>query len=177
MKKQSKGKPFSRKNQIGKGPTTRSQSKSIKSSTTLRSKSSSKPKSIRSLRRELKSTKSMRSPSKKSVRSRSNRTPSRHIQFNTPENQLLEYSLGSTEREWKQGSIDKSIPKCKKPKSVKDFPCRQKNTIFKTLKSYNKWQDLKSERNISTDYKSRREHYDDIDSILLTRGDEALLRK
>lgn len=163
-------KAFSRKNQIGKGPLTRSQSKSVR---TLRSKSLVKPKSIKSLRSQLKS----QAKSKlNSNRSRS-RTPSRHIQFNTPENQFLEYSLGSTEREWKQGSIDKSIPKCKKPKTKRDFPCRQKRTIFKTLKSYNKWQDLKSERNVSTDYKSRREHYDDIDSMLVSMGDEALLRK
>jgi hypothetical protein len=128
-----------------------------------------------SIRSHLKSTRrqSTRSPSK-SNRSLSR---SRHIQFNTPENKILEYSLGESEKEWKQKSIDSDIPKCKKPKRSSDFPCRQKNTIFQTKKQYDSWQDLKHDRNASTGYKSRSEHYDDIDSILLSRGDEALLRK
>jgi hypothetical protein len=185
------GGAFSRKNRVAKGPLTRSQSKSHKtaSKTTTRLKTlKSKPLSIRtktkSLRSQLNSIKnksdSLQNKSKlmgsqltKNVTAKSRR----HVIINTPENEVLEYTLGTSEKEWKQDSINRRIPKCKNPKRQSDFPCRYKRTIFKTKTAYNNWQDLKYHRNISTGYKSRSEHYDDIDFTLLSRGEESLLRK
>lgn len=190
-----KGGAFSRKTHVGKGPLTRSQSirspvktsrlKTLKSKPlTIRTPTKSirtQTKSIRSPTKSIKSAlKSIRSPSK-SIRSQPTKNVTaksrRHIIINTPENEVLEFSLGTSEKEWKQDSINRKIPKCKKPKRNSDFPCRYKRTVFKTKKQYNRWQDLKHERNVSTDYKSRSEHYDNIDLLLLTRGDESLLRK
>lgn len=186
-----KGGAFSRKNRVGKGPFTRSQTKSLQSATksatrlkTLKSKPLSirtQTKSLRSNSKSIKNksesfqnkSKSMRSQPARNITSKSKR----QVLINTPENVVIEYTLGTSEKEWKKNSLSRRIPKCKNPKRSRDFPCRYKRTIFKTKKQYNNWQNLKYDRNESTGYKSRSEHYDDVDFTLLSRGEESLLRK
>jgi hypothetical protein len=121
---------------------------------------------------------SVRSPrSARTTRTtRSPRSTRRRVQMNTPENQILEYTLDSTELEFKKKSPIKGIPTCRNPTEEEDFPCKMKRTIFKNKKDYDKFKKLKSQRNESTGYKSRTEHYDDIESVLMSEG-YTLLRK
>jgi hypothetical protein len=46
--------------------------------------------------------------------------------------------------------------------SERDFPCRYKNTVFNSLEDYRNYVKLKEDRNISTKYKDRKDHYRDI---------------
>jgi len=180
-----KRKIFSGKFASGKGPLTRSQTKSFKSpaKTSTRLKSlKSKSLSIRNKTKSIKSnSKSIKSNSK-SIRSQPSRNISikstRRVKINTPENEILEYTLGTSEKEWKQKTpVNRDIPKCKINEGANNFPCKYKRTIFKSKKEYNDWKNLKYERNISTGYKSKTQHYDDIDSELLLEGNESLTRK
>lgn len=98
------------------------------------------------------------------------------VQINTPENLILEYTLGSSEKEMKQKTPIKGIQNCKNPTEEDDFPCKMKRTVFKNKKDYDKFKRLKKERNVSTGYKSRGEHYDEIEQMLMTQGYD-LLRK
>jgi hypothetical protein len=129
----------------------------------------------------LRSTK--RSASSRPIRSlelRPLRPPSnstrRRVQINTPENVIQEYSLGSSEKEFKRATPLRGIPQCKNPKYPHDFPCKKKRTIFKNKKAYDKYRELAISRNVSTDYKSRSEHYDDVELMLTNQGYD-LLRK
>jgi hypothetical protein len=180
-----KRKIFSGKFASGKGPLTRSQTKSFKST----AKSSTRLKSLRNKSLSIKNkSQSIKSKSKsiksksKSIRSQPSRNISikstRRVKINTPENEILEYTLGTSEKEWKQKTpVNRDIPKCKINEVANNFPCKYKRTIFKSKKDYNDWKNLKYERNISTGYKSRGEHYDDVDSLLLSRENNSLLRK
>lgn len=105
--------------------------------------------------------------SRRSVSSlrKSSKRRSKHVQINTPENQVQEYSLHSSEKEWKQNTPIKGIPKCDKNDLV--FPCKKKRTIFKTKKEYNNYKKLISSRKTE---KSRSEHYDDISTLLESLG-------
>lgn len=107
---------------------------------------------------------------------RSPRSVRRRVRINTPENEILEFTLGSSELEWKKKSPIRGIPICKNPTEEDDFPCKMKRTIFKNKKDYDKYKKLKMERNESTGYKSKSEHYDDIETLLMTEGYN-LLRK
>jgi len=100
----------------------------------------------------------------------------RRVKIYTPENEILEYTLGSSEKEMKQKSPIRGIPICKNPKYEEDFPCKMKRTVFKNKKDYDRFKRLKTERNESTGYKSRGEHYDEIDELLMSQG-YTLLRK
>jgi|688.fasta_scaffold176173_2 hypothetical protein len=160
----------------------------------LRSKSSSKSKtkslrSFRSLRNEeenvepRRSSRSLRSQGfrkSKTYRKSSSISPNRYekiapkeVRINTPENELFEYYLASSEKDWKQKEKFYGIQKCAKhPKKRSDFPCKMKRTIFNNKKEYEDYEDMKDMRNESTGYKSRVSHYDDIDTILQLKGDE-----
>jgi hypothetical protein len=100
----------------------------------------------------------------------------RRVQINTPENVIREYSLDSSEKEFKRATPLRGIPQCKNPKYPHDFPCKKKRTIFKNKKAYDKYRELAISRNVSTDYKSRSEHYDDVELMLTNQGSD-LLRK
>jgi hypothetical protein len=100
----------------------------------------------------------------------------KRVKINTPKNQIYEFSLGSSEKEWKQNSPIRGIPKCNNPQYPEDFPCKKKRTVFKNKKQYDKYLDLLEARNESTGYKSRSEHYDDIETMLMYNGSD-LLRK
>jgi hypothetical protein len=160
----------------------------------LRSKSRSKSKtkslrSLRSLRNEeeivepRKSSRSLRSQGfrkTKTYRKSSSTSPNRYekiapkeVRINTPENELFEYYLASSEKDWKQKEKIHGIQKCvKHPKKRSDFPCKMKRTVFYTKKEYEDYEDMKDMRNESTGYKSRMSHYDDIDTMLQLKGDE-----
>lgn len=100
----------------------------------------------------------------------------KRVKINTPENELYEYSLGSSEREWKKNERIRDIPKCKKPKFKRDFPCKIKRTIFNNFDDYLDYLQLKQDKNYSTGYKSKEEHYDDIEAMLMWKGSD-LFRK
>jgi hypothetical protein len=97
----------------------------------------------------------------------------KEVRINTPENEIFEFYLASSEKDWKQADKIKGVQKCvKHPKYRSDFPCKLKRTIFNNKKEYEDYEDMKDMRNESTGYKPRTSHYDDIDSMLMLQGDE-----
>jgi len=108
--------------------------------------------------------------SQKLRQSSKRKNSSKHVQINTPENELYEYSLNSSERQWKKLTPVRGIPRCRNPESYEDFPCKLKRTVFNNLREYNKYLDLKEDRNYSTGYKSKTEHYNNIESMLMWKG-------
>lgn len=118
--------------------------------------------------------KSVRLPPIKKSRTINKQTYSKRVQINTHENELYEYSLGTSERDYKKASPSlKYYPKCNKNIV---FPCRIKRTIFNSKKDIEKYLELKRTMNETTGYKSKEQHYDDIESMLMWKGSE-LLRK
>jgi hypothetical protein len=116
-------------------------------------------------------------PIKMSSRIESTTVPQRtqkRVQINTPENELYEYSLGTSEREWKKNKRIKGIPKCRNPPFRSEFPCKLKQTIFSNLRDYEQYLQLKEDKNYSTGYKSKQQHYDDIESMLMWKGSDFL---
>ena len=105
-------------------------------------------------------------------RSRSSK-PQKEFRIVTPENEIYEYYLASSEKEWKQNDKIKGIQKCiKNPHKKSDFPCKMKNTIFNTKKEYDDYEYMRDIRNESTNFKTRKTHYDDIDIDLIFQGSE-----
>lgn len=105
-------------------------------------------------------------------RSRSSK-PQKEFRIVTPENEIYEYYLASSEKEWKQNDKIKGIQKCIKNLHKKsDFPCKMKNTIFNNKKEYDDYEFMRDIRNESTNFKTRKTHYDDIDTVLMFQGSE-----
>ena len=105
-------------------------------------------------------------------RSRSSK-PQKEFRIITPENEIYEYYLASSEKEWKQNDKIKGVQKCiKNPHKKSDFPCKMKNTIFNTKKEYDDYEFMRETRNESTNFKTRKTHYDDIDIDLIFQGSE-----
>lgn len=105
-------------------------------------------------------------------RSRSSK-PQKEFRIVTPENEIYEYYLASSEKEWKQTDKIKGIQKCiKHPHKRIDFPCKMKNTIFNSKKEYDDYEFMRDIRNESTNFKTRKTHYDDIDIDLIFQGSE-----
>ena len=105
-------------------------------------------------------------------RSRSSK-PQKEFRIVTPENEIYEYYLASSEKEWKQKDKIKGIQKCdKNPHKKNDFPCKMKNTIFNNKKEYDDYEFMRDIRNESTNFKTRKTHYDDIDIDLIFQGSE-----
>jgi len=127
--------------------------------------------SLRSARRSA-SDSPMRNRSISRIRmlAKSMKSTRKNVQINTPENNIYEFSLDSSEKEFKKASPIKGIRKCNNPIDEDDFPCKMKRTIFRTKTEYNNFKKLKKQRNESTDYKSRSQHYDDIESLLTEQG-------
>jgi hypothetical protein len=89
------------------------------------------------------------------------------VKFNSPQNKTHKYSVTSEEKKSKLVDKNKSIKKCKTvPQDKSDFPCRFRNTIFNDENEYNEYIELLKERNRMTNYKSRAEHYNNIDVML-----------
>jgi len=97
----------------------------------------------------------------------------KEVRINTPENEIYEYYLASSEKDWKLPEKVRGIQKCgKHPHKRDDFPCKMKRTIFNSKKEYEDYEMMKDMRNESTNFKSKREHYDNIDTVLQLRGDD-----
>ncbi len=97
----------------------------------------------------------------------------KEVRINTPENEIYEYYLASSEKDWKLAEKVKGIQKCvKHPHKRSDFPCKMKRTVFNNKKEFEDYEMMKDMRNESTNFKTKREHYDDIDTILQLQGDE-----
>ena len=94
----------------------------------------------------------------------------KQVKLNTPENIVKEYTLGTSEREYKLNNPQIIIPTCalKNPK----FPCKKNQTVFNNEQEYNEYLDLRKIKNVSTGYKSRRKHYDEINSALNSQGSQ-----
>jgi hypothetical protein len=127
-----------------------------------------------SLREKMSRSKStgprLRSQTQRSLRSSK---PQKEFRIVTPENEIYEYYLASSEKEWKQTDKIKGIQKCiKHPHKKSDFPCKMKNTIFNTKKEYDDYEFMRETRNESTNFKTRKTHYDDIDIDLIFQGSE-----
>ena len=137
------------------------------------SKSNSNASSVRRLRSQgFRKTKTYKKSSSSSPNRYEEIAP-KEVRINTPENEIYEYYLASSEEDWKRPQKDKSIPICKKkPHKKSHFPCRRKNTVFNSKKDYEEYEFMKDMRNESTNFKSRKTHYDDIDSMLMLQGDE-----
>ncbi len=87
------------------------------------------------------------------------------VKFNSPQNKTHKYSVTSEEK--KSKIVDKNIKKCKTvPQDKSDFPCRFRNTIFNDENDYNEYIELLKERNKTTNYKSKAEHYKNNDAML-----------
>ena len=138
------------------------------------SNSNSNASSVRRLRSQgFRKTKTYRKSSSSSSPNRYEEIAPKEVRINTPENEIYEYYLASSEKDWKLPQKDKSIPICKKkPHKKSHFPCRRKNTVFNSKKDYEEYEFMKDMRNESTNFKSRKTHYDDIDSMLMLQGDE-----
>ena len=155
--------------------TTKSKTKSLRSLRSLRNEEEivEPRRPSRSLRSQgFRKTKTYRKSSSTS-QNRYEKIAPKEVRINTPENELFEYYLASSEKEWKQKEKFRGIQKCvKNPKKRSDFPCKMKRTVFYTKKEYDDYEDMKDMRNESTGYKSRASHYDDIDTMLQLKGDE-----
>jgi hypothetical protein len=117
-------------------------------------------------------TQSQINRSRSRSRSRSSK-PQKEFRIVTPENEIYEYYLASSEKEWKQKDKFKGIKKCDKhPDKKSDFPCKMKNTIFNNKKEYDDYEFMRDIRNESTNFKTRKTHYDDIDTVLMFQGSE-----
>jgi hypothetical protein len=112
----------------------------------------------------------LRSQTQRSLRSSK---PQKEFRIVTPENEIYEYYLASSEKEWKQKDKFKGIKKCDKhPDKKSDFPCKMKNTIFNNKKEYDDYEFMRDIRNESTNFKTRKTHYNDIDTVLMLQGSE-----
>ena len=94
----------------------------------------------------------------------------KQVKLNTPENIVKEYTLWTSEREYKLNNPQIIIPTCalKNPR----FPCKKNQTVFNNEQEYNEYLDLRKIKNASTGYKSRRKHYDEINSTLNSQGSQ-----
>jgi len=96
------------------------------------------------------------------------------VRMNSPQNTLIEYSLGLSEVYSKMRSpIPSEIPKCS-IQNKENFPCKIRHTIFDNIEEYEEYLRLKKNRNLSTRGRSRREHYDNINSMLQITTDIGL---
>jgi len=87
------------------------------------------------------------------------------VKINTPDNDIKEYELGSSERNWKKSQkIIPGIPKC--TKKLTPIPCKLKRTVFTTKQDYKDYLSLKQKSNNT----SKSHHYDTIESLLSSQN-------
>ena len=126
-----------------------------------------------SLREKMSRSNSVVSRLRSRVQSQRSSKPQKEFRIVTPENEIYEYYIASSEKEWKQNDKIKGIQKCIKNLHKKsDFPCKMKNTIFNNKKEYDDYEYMRDTRNESTNFKTRKGHYDDIDTVLMFQGSE-----
>jgi len=91
----------------------------------------------------------------------------KEVRIVTPENEIYEYYLSPREEKMKKIDKIKGIKKCiPRPHKEEDFPCKMKRTVFLNKEDFEDYNEMKYLRNSSTGFKSRSEHYDDIDEML-----------
>jgi len=95
----------------------------------------------------------------------------RRIRFDSPKNEVREYTLDSSEKEYKQKSPTMKRRMKHMADCPEEFPCKYKRTIFETEKEWKKYEKLKEKRNESTGHKSRSRHYSDISDYLESIGE------
>lgn len=174
VKHKHKHKRKTRKN-VARGKIARTSSTTSRPRNTSLSQSEQYPRRLSPITRQ-RATSPVQTRSNLRTPGQSARSTRRRVQINTPENQVLMYSLGSSELEWKQASPMRGIPNCRNPREESDFPCKMKHTVFRNKSDFDRYKRLKRERNESTGYKSREQHYDEISSMLTSEGSN-LLRK
>lgn len=119
------------------------------------------------------SSKSRRSSSvskKKSIlRKSTTKKANKRIRFYSPKNQTKEYSLGSEEKRWKQGSPSKRGPAC----GTGVFPCVYRGVIFENIDEWNDYIENMSTKNVSTSHRSVTSHRKSTMAALSKRGQRA----
>jgi hypothetical protein len=115
-------------------PSSSNSSKSRRSSSASTKKSASKKNSI------LK-----RSATKKA---------NRRVRIHSPKNQIREYSLGSEEKRWKQGSPSKRGPTC----GSGIFPCVYRGVLFEDASEWEDYTGNTISRNVSTGFRTISSH-------------------
>jgi hypothetical protein len=116
------------------------------------------------------SSKSRRSSSaskKKSILKRSaTKKANRRVRIHSPKNQIREYSLGSEEKRWKQGSPSKRGPTC----GSGIFPCVYRGVLFENKDEWEDYTGNTISRNVSTGFRSISSHRKSTISALSKKG-------
>ena len=91
----------------------------------------------------------------------------KEVRIVTPENEIYEYYLSPREEKMKKKDKINGIKKCiPRPHKEEDFPCKMKRTVFLNKEDFEDYNEMKYLKNSSTGFKSRSQHYDDIDEML-----------
>lgn len=91
----------------------------------------------------------------------------KEVRIVTPENEIYEYYLSPREEKMKKKDKINGIKKCiARPHKEEDFPCKMKRTVFLNKEDFEDYNEMKYLKNSSTGFKSRSQHYDDIDEML-----------
>ncbi len=77
-------------------------------------------------------------------------------------NTIKNFLPDSPESDNSMSSPSSYVKECDYTELESDFPCKYQDTVFNTLDEYNEYANIKKERNVSTGYKSRKEHYREI---------------
>lgn len=118
-----------------------------------------KSRSMANLRSQVQRTSSIRSSSKPIIK--------KEVRIVTPENEIYEYYLSPREEKMKKKDKINGIKKCiPRPHKEEDFPCKIKRTVFLNKEDFEDYNEMKYLKNSSTGFKSRSQHYDDIDEML-----------
>jgi len=111
------------------------------------------------LRSQVQRTSSRRSSAKPIIK--------KEVRIVTPENEIYEYYLSPREEKMKKKDKIEGIKKCiPRPHKEEDFPCKMKRTVFLNKEDFEDFNEMKYLKNSSTGFKSRSQHYDDIDEML-----------
>jgi hypothetical protein len=107
---------------------------------------------------------------KKSILKRSaTRKANRRVRIRSPKNQIREYSLGSEEKRWKQGSPSKRGVIC----GSGIFPCVYRGVVFEDASEWDEYKENMISRNESTGYRSISSHKRSTMSALSKKGKSA----
>lgn len=77
-------------------------------------------------------------------------------------NKIREYELSEEEKKIKKQNNGIDLPNCY---DVADtYPCKYEDTVFNTKEEKDEYYKLKKDRNVSTDYRTKKEHYNNINA-------------
>lgn len=100
--------------------------------------------------------------------SRGRSKTNKSVRINSNDNEIIEFDIDSYEKSQKRFPRNTNIKPCKK-RTLK-FPCRKKNTIFIDREEYDRYLELKRNKNYSTGNLSLSDHYNKIRKELETQG-------